>query len=285
MSEHEGDVRQARLLINEMFAVLRGDQSRTTLMERLQEHQQTTNMTMLSFVNALLATLDALPGSVTMLLAVSGSVLHQGQFADQASAYQGIAGIANILGETETELEARKAAIECQRQAGESRAALMQLSSMLHNLATLYQHLEQYDAALPLLQEVVAIDEQIGHPELPADRAALEALQLQVTGPRAAIERWLQSYRDEDGLQALLNLVEHLAIGAMREDNRAQREALAEHLARLRAIRDLPIEGAYDFLHVLQLWLRNEPGMAQKPNRYGHIYQVISAKPCSQLSR
>ena len=44
----------------------------------------------------------------------------------------------------------------------------------------------------------------------------------------------------------------------------AARAALAEDLALLRGARPLPLAGAGEFLHVLQLWLRDEPGMAAR---------------------
>jgi hypothetical protein len=46
-----------------------------------------------------------------------------------------------------------------------------------------------------------------------------------------------------------------------------QRDQLAADLAHLRAIRPLPIAGANDFLGVLQLRLRDEPGMAERASQ------------------
>ena len=53
-------------------------------------------------------------------------------------------------------------------------------------------------------------------------------------------------------------------IGVIREGDGDAREALAADLALLRAVRPLPIPATNEFLHLLQLWLRDEPGMAAR---------------------
>jgi tetratricopeptide (TPR) repeat protein len=52
--------------------------------------------------------------------------------------------------------------------------ALVALSVLLYNLAGYYQATERHDEAVAALQEVVALDERTGHPDLASDREALE---------------------------------------------------------------------------------------------------------------
>lgn len=62
----------------------------------------------------------------------------------------------------------------------------------------------------------------------------------------------------------LLNLVANSYVAVMRAGDMAARYRLAHELAYLRALKPLPIAGAEAFLAVLQLRLRNEPGMASR---------------------
>jgi len=54
------------------------------------------------------------------------------------------------------------------------RAALVQLSVLLYNLAGYYQHANRHTAAIDCFAEVVALDEQTGHEDLESDRQVLE---------------------------------------------------------------------------------------------------------------
>ncbi len=54
------------------------------------------------------------------------------------------------------------------------REALVTLSVLLYNLAGCYQKAGRYDDAVTALEEVVALDERTGHPDLGSDREALE---------------------------------------------------------------------------------------------------------------
>jgi hypothetical protein len=57
---------------------------------------------------------------------------------------------------------------------GAHREALVTLSVLLYNLAMYYQGADRHDEAVAALEEVVALDERTGHPDLESDRQALE---------------------------------------------------------------------------------------------------------------
>jgi hypothetical protein len=55
------------------------------------------------------------------------------------------------------------------------REALVTLSVLLYNLSGYYQAAGRHEEAVAALEEVVALDERTGHPDLASDREALEA--------------------------------------------------------------------------------------------------------------
>ena len=66
-------------------------------------------------------------------------------------------------------------AVAAARAAGDDREALVELSVALYNLAGHYVELDQYAEAVRAFEEVVALDERTGHPDLDADRRTLAA--------------------------------------------------------------------------------------------------------------
>jgi tetratricopeptide (TPR) repeat protein len=64
------------------------------------------------------------------------------------------------------------------RQAGEGREALVALSVALFNLGIYYQQADRHDQAVRALEEVVALDERTGHPDLEQDREALRSARM-----------------------------------------------------------------------------------------------------------
>ena len=69
-------------------------------------------------------------------------------------------------------------AVQLARAAGESREALMELSVTLFNLGIYYQQADRHDEAVRALEEVVALDERTGHPDLKQDREALRSARM-----------------------------------------------------------------------------------------------------------
>ncbi|WP_322822484.1 CHAT domain-containing protein [Chloroflexus sp.] len=219
--------------------------------------------------DALLAALDGTADAASHLLAAAPPLLAQGTAAEQGDALAGIGNLGELLSDRATERQAREDAVAAFRTAGDDRQSLISLSVALYNLAMCYVNQGEVAVAIPLLEEVVALDERTGHPDLAQDRATLEALRRHLAGlPEPtlveAIMAWRNGNGDEAQLVALINRICHLYVRTMREGSPAQREELANDLAELRAAPSLPIPGARDFLGVLQLRLRDAPGMAER---------------------
>ncbi len=123
----------------------------------------------------------------------------------------------------------------------------------LHNARTSFDLLQGMGAASDAAQ-VASIIQQM--------EAALAGAP--PPGLRDAIIAWRDGERDGDSLATLLNATCNTVVGVIREGDGDAREALAADLALLRAVRPLPIPATNEFLHLLQLWLRDEPGMAAR---------------------
>jgi hypothetical protein len=242
-----------------------------------------------AYIAALVAALDGAPGAAVALLAAAGPLLTDGTAAEQADAMAGIANVAKQLDDPATELVARRQAISAQRAAGEERESLVSLSVMLYNLAMLHIRQDNHAAAVPLLEEVVALDQRTGHPDLESDRAALEqarrAAGLANVTLRDAIVAWRDGGRAEDSFATLLNDICNYVVAALREGTAHDRGELAQDLAQVRAVRPLPIAGASDFLHVLQLWLRGEPEMIERAERIRAALPAALAQALSAIER
>jgi tetratricopeptide (TPR) repeat protein len=74
----------------------------------------------------------------------------------------------------EAAITAQEGAVALMRQQGEGREALAALSVLLFNLAGYYAQVDRHADAVRALEEVVALDERTGHPDLESDRQALE---------------------------------------------------------------------------------------------------------------
>jgi len=228
--------------------------------------------TLAPVATALLAALDGAADAAATLLVAAEPLLAQGTAAERADALVGIGNLADLLNDNVTELRSREAAVAAFREAGDDRQSLVNLSIALYNLAIFHAGQENYAAAVPLLEEVVALDERTGHPDLASDRAKLEEMRRRAAGlPEVSlvdvIAAWRDGDRDDEQFATLLNLVCNLYVQTMSDGSSDQRERLAEDLAHLRAIRPLPVAGANDFLAVLQLRLRDEPGMTERAAR------------------
>jgi hypothetical protein len=228
--------------------------------------------TLAPVATALLAAMDGAADAAAALLVAAEPLLAQGAAAERADALTGIGNLAALLDDHATELRTREAAVAAFRAAGDDRQSLVNLSIALYNLAMLYARQGNHAAAVPLLEEVVALDERTGHPDLASDRAKLEEMRRHAAGlPEVSlvdvIAEWRDGDRDHEQFVNLLNLVCNLYVQTMSDGSSDQRERLAEDLAHLRAIRPLPVAGANDFLAVLQLRLRDEPGMTERAAR------------------
>jgi hypothetical protein len=180
------------------------------------------------------------------------------------------------------DIAARESRVAALRQAGDDRDTLVQLSIALYNLAGAHAGQGNYAAAVPLLEEVVALDERTGHPDLESDRATLEQVRRAAGQPepglREAVAAWAEAGRDEEQFATLLNAICNLYVQVMQAGSPEQQAALADDLAHVRAARPLPIAGANDFLSILQLLLRGEPEMvAQATQRRAALPAPLAA--------
>ncbi|WP_129676700.1 tetratricopeptide repeat protein, partial [Candidatus Chloroploca sp. Khr17] len=133
-------------------------------------------------IAALLAAIEGKTNAAATLLTAAEPLLAQGTPAERADALVGIGNLAAQLNDGATELRARQVAVAAFREAGDDQQNLVNLSIALYNLAIFHAGQEQYAAAIPLLEEVVALDERTGHPDLASDRAKLEAMRQRAAG-------------------------------------------------------------------------------------------------------
>lgn len=131
---------------------------------------------------ALLAALAGHAAAASQTLAAADPLLIHGTPAERADALAGIANLAQSLDDVETERQAREAAVAALREAGDDRETLVQLSMTLYNLAMCYARLARFTEAVQALEEVVALDERTGHPDLASDRAVLEQMRQRAAG-------------------------------------------------------------------------------------------------------
>ncbi len=134
-------------------------------------------------------------------------------------------------GDIAAAIAAQEQAVARARQRGESKDALVTLSVLLYNLGGYYARAERFDDAVRALQEVVALDERTGHPDLESDRKVLQQFQrLAAMSPeereRATADRRPMTEGEMDAeLQAQLD--------ALSPEQRAQLEAALRAFARL----------------------------------------------------
>ena len=159
-----------------------------------------TDRTLAPVIQALLAALERTPTAAVDLLTAVTPLFTQGRHAEQANALTGIGNLAKELNDNDTEIQAYTTAIAAQRQVGEEKETLVQLSIMLYNLAMVYDRQGQHAEAIPLLEEVVALDERTNHPNLESNRTKLEQVRQRATGKIASglweiIADWFKSWR------------------------------------------------------------------------------------------
>ncbi|MEM7111521.1 MAG: tetratricopeptide repeat protein [Chloroflexota bacterium] len=96
-------------------------------------------------------------------------------------------------GEPETAVATQEQAVGLAQQLGTSAGALADLGILLHNLAGYYQDAGNFDAAIQAMEAVVALDEQLGSPELEEDRESLEQLKQLAAMPKEERVDFLQA--------------------------------------------------------------------------------------------
>lgn len=146
-------------------------------------------------------------------------------------------------GDVQDAIAAQEQAVALLRQAveqsPENRDGLVTLSVLRFNLAGYYQQAGRHDDAVAAFEEVVALDERTGHPDLAADREALaRARHLARVSPeeRAALDRARPAPSapapDPDQLIAALEQQAAAQLAQLPPEERAQMEAGMRQFAR-----------------------------------------------------
>src|SRR5512138_3404861 len=86
-------------------------------------------------------------------------------------------------GDVGSAIAAQERAVALARARGQQREALVTLSVLLYNLTTYYAHAGRHHEAVRTLEEVVALDERTGHPDLESDRQTLERARMAAALP------------------------------------------------------------------------------------------------------
>jgi hypothetical protein len=220
-----------------------------------------------SCIAALVGAIDDYRGSAALLMASAEAVLIDATFVERASVFTGIADVASEVGDIATEIAARQEAILAQRHA--TYEVLTNLSTLLYKQAVLYAQLGDHSGVVTMMEEVLQLDAEVNHPDRELHQQAMARAQSQGNGVpenqlHDAISAWCEGSRDAESLISLLNTITGMVSETLYQGAEDECHALAQELARLRAASPLPVTGANDFLHVLQLWLRHEPGMEDK---------------------
>ncbi|MFL5800798.1 MAG: tetratricopeptide repeat protein, partial [Roseiflexaceae bacterium] len=261
--------RLAGTLVAMTTAALRGDESGEQARAALGQAAQDARLG--AYAAALAAAIDRAPGAGGNLLAAARAALAED--ADQWSYGDTLAGVGNVaalLGDAPTEQAAREESLAALRRTPQDERTRRSLRSAIRNLSVLHYNREDFAAALPLMEEALALTPP-GQDD-PDLRAAVEIARRRAAGQpeptlRDAIVAWRDGDRDAESLAGLLNLVCNVVVASIQAGDHAIRDTLAQDLAQLRAARPLPTAGAGDFLHVLQLRLRDEPAMHEQAAR------------------
>jgi len=132
-------------------------------------------------------------------------------------------------GRLEKAITLQETAVSTLRQMEEDEDSLMTISVLLHNLAGYYQDAGRFNDAVTALEEVVAIDRRIDHPDLPQDQQALaqarqlaamtsaELAELEEQAERAAVRLTSMSRSEQEMARA--NIL-HTAMRALAQDVR-----------------------------------------------------------------
>lgn len=132
-------------------------------------------------------------------------------------------------GRLEKAITLQETAVSTLRQMEEDEDSLMTISVLLHNLAGYYQDAGRFNDAVTALEEVVAIDRRIDHPDLPHDQQALaqarqlaamtsaELAALEEQAERAAVRLTSMSKSEQEMARA--NIL-HTAMRALAQDVR-----------------------------------------------------------------
>ncbi|NJP07896.1 MAG: hypothetical protein HC837_20875 [Chloroflexaceae bacterium] len=268
------------------LAALKGEQSTNNVLTDISRRVQKVSGPLIAYLAALVDVLQQQPSASTKLLnATRRAMAEDAEPWRWSNVVIGVANIARIQKDADSELAARQAAVEVLRQAVADVDGHRTQRAALYGLAALYFRRKQYDAVVPIMEEIVVLGEEHNAPHVESDRAALEIVRMRMLeapgqAVRDHIHEWKQGSRSEVTLSVLLDLIARRTVAVLRSGDPAAREDLAEDLALLRGVQPLPIEGTHAFLHLLQCWLRHEPDMEEqiarlRPNLSLRFYEMF----------
>jgi len=166
------------------------------------------------------------------------------------------------------------------REAGEEREVLVRLSVLLFNLAGFYGRVERHEDAVRSLEEVVALDERTGHPDLESDRQALEnARRLAALTPEER-EALARASADEQARAEAVAIQDQIGAmlqhGADRADLAARVDEAAEQ-ATAAAEADSPEGDFASYLRAVAAVLRGEPAPEVPPGFAEPLAAIVEA--------
>ncbi len=146
---------------------------------------------------------------------------------------------ANERGDLPAAIQAQEQAVALARQDGQGRDELVTLSVLLFNLAGFYRRTGQHAQAVRALEEVVALDERTGHPDLESDRQALAEARRAAQSPPAegepGIEAQLAALPPEQRAQAEAAVRAFQNMSPEEQATAMRRASLAQAVAQARA--------------------------------------------------
>ena len=108
-----------------------------------------------------------------ILAQVQGTTTPSLSEPDPLSQHINLARAAHQRGQINEAIASQEEAVRLARERGEDRESLVQLSVLLFNLAGYYAKAGRFEDAVAAMEEVVALDERTGHPDLVSDRQVL----------------------------------------------------------------------------------------------------------------
>jgi hypothetical protein len=262
---------QARVMASLILMAIEGlrDENKRNHIEQRFAHFVSQSPGIKPWVTTLLAAMDGKTEATNQLLTVV-SVLGQGTAAERAEALACVGYLASMINDSRTEMQAHQLSIPAWREAGDTPKTLENLRIAISNVVgLLILNHDDYAAAEPLQAEVVALDEQLELPVLHVDRDQLEKIRHLAwgntsTGVRELVHEWEQQGCDPAQFDEVFHQVCKRYVHAMNSNNADQRAILAHELTYLRSLQPLPMEGANEFLYLLQMKLRNDRNLAQR---------------------
>jgi len=183
-------------------------------------------------------------------------------------------------GDLATAVAAQEKAVALAREANDAREALVRLSDLLFNLALFYGRVKRHEDAVRALEEVVALDERTGHPDLESDRQALEEARRQAALTPEEREALVRAEAAEQARAAAVairdQVIAALRGGTDRTDLAARVDKAAEQVAAA-AESGAPERELATYLRAVAAVLRGEPAPEVPPGFAEPLTAIMAA--------